>query len=218
MSEKEITEIGRVEAGDGSFDRSWRDEQWDGRALSVAAQEISMEEKDMSIWQAIQANKAAICWSLVISTCVIMEGYDTNLLGNFYAYRELRTLLRPCGDPYLQTFKQLSKRNTAAPFQKLLKHQAAFLLAPAGNLAWARVVVSFFIDFKWASLTPEQGCGSILGTIINGWLVTAFGPRKVVLCTLCVMSCFLFIVFFAPNKQVLLVGEILLGFEWGIVC
>lgn len=30
------------------------------------------------------------------------------------------------------------------------------------------------------------------------------------------MSCFLFIVFFAPNKQVLLVGEILLGFEWGI--
>ena len=31
------------------------------------------------------------------------------------------------------------------------------------------------------------------------------------------MSCFLFIVFFAPNKPVLLVGEILLGFEWGIV-
>ena len=61
------------------------------------------------------------------------------------------------------------------------------------------------------------GCGSILGTIINGWLITAFGPRKVVLCTLCVMTCFLFIVFFAPSKQVLLVGEILLGFEWGIV-
>ena len=30
------------------------------------------------------------------------------------------------------------------------------------------------------------------------------------------MSCFLLIVFFAPNKPVLLVGEILLGFEWGI--
>ena len=56
-----------------------------------------------------------------------------------------------------------------------------------------------------------------MGTIINGWLVTAFGPKRVVLCTLVVMSCFLFIVFFAPNKPVLLVGEILLGFEWGIV-
>lgn len=30
------------------------------------------------------------------------------------------------------------------------------------------------------------------------------------------MSCFLFIVFFAPSRGVLLAGEILLGFEWGI--
>ena len=56
-----------------------------------------------------------------------------------------------------------------------------------------------------------------MGTIINGWLVQAYGPRRVLLCTLCVMTCFLFIVFFAPSKEVLLVGEILLGFEWGIV-
>lgn len=61
------------------------------------------------------------------------------------------------------------------------------------------------------------GVGSIFGTILNGWLVTAFGPRKVLLVTLCVMSCFLFIVFFAPNKAVLLAGQLLLGFEWGIV-
>lgn len=61
------------------------------------------------------------------------------------------------------------------------------------------------------------GVGSIFGTILNGWLVTAYGPRKVLLYTLLVMTCFLFIVFFAPNKPVLLVGEILLGFEWGIV-
>jgi MFS transporter, SP family, general alpha glucoside:H+ symporter len=47
--------------------------------------------------------------------------------------------------------------------------------------------------------------------------VQAFGPRKVLLCTLTIMSCFLFIVFFAPSKEVLLVGEILLGIEWGIV-
>jgi MFS transporter, SP family, general alpha glucoside:H+ symporter len=60
------------------------------------------------------------------------------------------------------------------------------------------------------------GVGSIFGTILNGWLVTAFGPRKVLLYTLCVMTCFLFIVFFAPSKEVLLVGQILLGFEWGI--
>ena len=36
--------------------------------------------------QAVKTYKAAIAWSLTISTCVIMEGYDTNLLGNFFAY------------------------------------------------------------------------------------------------------------------------------------
>lgn len=71
----------------GNFDRSWREEKWGDRALSVAAQETSDDEKAMTIPQAIRASKGAIIWSLVISTCVIMEGYDTNLLGNFYAYR-----------------------------------------------------------------------------------------------------------------------------------
>ena len=61
----------------GHFDRSWRDENWNGRALSVAAQDVTNDEKAMSIWEAIQANKKAIAWSLVISTCVIMEGFDT---------------------------------------------------------------------------------------------------------------------------------------------
>ena len=75
----------------------------------------------------------------------------------------------------------------------------------------------FSIPAKWQTgLGQGGGIGSIMGTILNGWLVTAFGPKRVVLCTLVVMSCFLFIVFFAPNKPVLLVGEILLGFEWGI--
>lgn len=71
-------------------------------------------------------------------------------------------------------------------------------------------------SFLHSNLADLSGCGSILGTIINGWLVTAYGPRKVLLVTLSVMSCFLFILFFAPTKQVLLVAELLLGFEWGI--
>jgi MFS transporter, SP family, general alpha glucoside:H+ symporter len=95
MSEKHVQEISHVEA-DGNFDRSWRDENWDGRALSVAAQDVSMEEKDMTIRQALSANRMAVIWSLVISTCVIMEGYDTNLLGNFYAYRVLFSASPTC--------------------------------------------------------------------------------------------------------------------------
>ena len=61
----------------GNFDRSWRDENWGGRALSVAAQETTEDEKSLTIMEAIRANRKAILWSLVISTCVIMEGFDT---------------------------------------------------------------------------------------------------------------------------------------------
>lgn len=133
----------------------------------------------MSTWEAIKRSKKAILWSLVISTCVIMEGYDTNLLGNFYAY------------PSFQ--------------KKYGNYVGVTSQTPSG----------YSLTAGWQSgLGQGGGCGSIMGTIINGWLVTAFGPKKVVLCTLGVMTCFLFIVFFAPNKPVLLVGEILLGFEW----
>jgi hypothetical protein len=83
MAEKADDQIHQAE---GQFDTSWREEQWGSRRLSIAAQDIASDEKSMTIWQAVRNNPAAICWSLTISTCVIMEGYDTALLGNFWAY------------------------------------------------------------------------------------------------------------------------------------
>jgi hypothetical protein len=64
----------------GNFDREWRDEMWGDRKLSVAAQETAQDEKELSTWEAIQASKGAIFWSLIISTCVIMEGYGQWIL------------------------------------------------------------------------------------------------------------------------------------------
>ena len=75
MAEK--SQVVFQEEANGNFDRSWRDEKWGDRTLSVVAQEVTDDEKAMTIREAIAANKKAILWSLVISTCVIMEGYDT---------------------------------------------------------------------------------------------------------------------------------------------
>lgn len=95
MDEKHIQHIDVSNEENGNFDRSWRDEKWGDRSLSVAAQDTARDEKDMTLRQAIKAYKKAILWSLVISTCVIMEGYDTNLLGNFYAYRKSLPICLP---------------------------------------------------------------------------------------------------------------------------
>ena len=180
MTEKNISDIGHLEAN-GNFDRSWRDEKIGDRRLSVVAHDTAINEKEMTIRQALKIYKKAVMWAFIVSCVVIMEGYDTNLLGNFWA---LPAFQRRFGDVVPVTDQ-----------------------TPEG----------FSIPASWQTgLGQGAGVGSIFGTILNGWLVTAFGPRKVLLCTLCVMTCFLFIVFFAPSKEVLLVGQILLGFEWGI--
>lgn len=88
--DNKIQEIRHAEEANGNFDRSWREEQWGEKKLSVAAHDFTIDEKEMTIRETIVANKKAIFWSLVISTCVIMEEYDTNLLGNFYAYRKVQ--------------------------------------------------------------------------------------------------------------------------------
>jgi SP family general alpha glucoside:H+ symporter-like MFS transporter len=72
----------------GNFDRSWREEKWDGKALQQEAHETFVDEKDLGPLEALKAYPMAVVWALVMATCVIMEGYDTNLMGNFFAYRE----------------------------------------------------------------------------------------------------------------------------------
>lgn len=46
---------------------------------------VSAEHK-MTIRDALRDYPWALFWCLMVSMCVIMEGYDTILMGNFYAY------------------------------------------------------------------------------------------------------------------------------------
>ena len=48
MSEKQTQDISHVEAN-GNFDWSWRDEKWGDHNLSVAAQDVTDQEKEITI-------------------------------------------------------------------------------------------------------------------------------------------------------------------------
>ena len=37
----------------------------------------------MTLWQGIKLYPKAIAWSMLISTCIVMEGYDVCLINNF---------------------------------------------------------------------------------------------------------------------------------------
>jgi len=52
--------------------------------------------------------------------------------------------------------------------------------------------------------------------MINGIVSERYGYRKTMIASLFLIICFIFIMFFAPSIEVLLVGEILMGLPWGV--
>lgn len=62
------------------------DAKMHGVELTIRAKDGQHLEYTLSPWEAVKAYPMAIFWALLVSMCVIMEGYDTILIGNFYAY------------------------------------------------------------------------------------------------------------------------------------
>lgn len=60
-------------------------------ATNQDAQAASQREHSLGVWQALQAYPFAVLWSLAISMSIIMEGYDTILIGSLYAYPSYKT-------------------------------------------------------------------------------------------------------------------------------
>ncbi|CAK5274792.1 unnamed protein product [Mycena citricolor] len=54
--------------------------------LTRNAKLATNKEHEMSLLQGIRLYPKAIAWSILISTCICMEGYDVCLLSNFYAF------------------------------------------------------------------------------------------------------------------------------------
>lgn len=50
------------------------------------AKNASDAEHAQTFLQAIKANRKAVFWSALISMSIVMEGYDTILMGNFFGY------------------------------------------------------------------------------------------------------------------------------------
>jgi SP family general alpha glucoside:H+ symporter-like MFS transporter len=44
------------------------------------------KEHRMTLLQGIKLYPKAVFWSVLISTCIVMEGYDISLINNFYAF------------------------------------------------------------------------------------------------------------------------------------
>jgi SP family general alpha glucoside:H+ symporter-like MFS transporter len=70
-----------------NVDQQGQNEERSEKGLIAEAQVGFADEKELGPRAALQTYSNAVLWSLVFAACVIMEGYDTALLGSFYAYR-----------------------------------------------------------------------------------------------------------------------------------
>lgn len=57
---------------------------------------------------------------------------------------------------------------------------------------------------------------NIIGALMNGWATAKWGHRKVLIISLFWLASFIFVVFFAPSIEVMLVGQFLCGIPWGV--
>lgn len=51
-----------------------------------AVRQATQNEHDMTLWECICRYKKAVAWSVALSSCLIMEGYDRLLIGSFYGF------------------------------------------------------------------------------------------------------------------------------------
>lgn len=108
---------------------------------------------------------------------IIMEGYDTQLLGNFWGYQAFRR-----------------------KFGTYTGEENGYQISSA-----------------WQTGLNDLGCvGNIIGALLNGHLTARHGHRLVLVGSLAWLAAAIFVVFFAPNIEVLLVGQFLCNVPWGV--
>ncbi|KAB5549464.1 general substrate transporter [Coniochaeta sp. 2T2.1] len=167
----------QVEEGGGLDYRKSTEAGYNDKILNHEAKQGAEAEHNMGLLQALKTYRRAAMWSILISTTVIMEGYDVTLLGSFIGYPAFRA-------KYGEWYSEKDRYQISAAWQTGLNDIAAV--------------------------------GNIIGALLNGYLTAKHGHRKVLMGSLVALSACIFMVFFAPNIQVLLVGEFLCNIPWGV--
>lgn len=148
-----------------------------GKMLNEDARLATQTEHSLGLWQGVKTYRKAVFWSVIVSSSIIMEGYDTTLIGSFFGY--------PAFQKKYGTFH-------------------------AGSAGWQ-------LSAPWQTgIQDIQAVGNLIGALANGYFTDKYGHRKVMMVNLVLMIGFVFITFFAPNVQTLLVGAFLCSIPWGV--
>ncbi|KAF6812496.1 MFS sugar transporter [Colletotrichum plurivorum] len=83
--------------------------------------------------------------------------------------------------------------------------------------SWYNDEIGYQVSGPWQTgLTMAATTGAIFGGLLNGFFASKYGYRWVMIVAMGFLNCFIFVVFFAHSSAMLLVGQILCGFSWGV--
>jgi len=100
-----------------------------GVGALVEAKQATDEEHAQTLWQALRDNRKAVAWSVLISMSIVMEGYDTILMGNLIAYPRFQ-------EKYGQYYGEELGWQVSAPWQTGLS-MASTVGAIFGKSSWS---------------------------------------------------------------------------------
>lgn len=126
--------------------------------MLMAAEAAALREKNMSIMDALKAYPKAIAYSMILSLCLVMEGYDTSLTDAFFSLPQFR---RRFGEPladgdYQITSSWMSGLKNGVQVGQILGLMAAGMLAERYGykktiIGSLMVLIGFIFIFFFAS-------------------------------------------------------------------
>ena len=103
-------------------------------AIDTAAEIATHDEHSLTVREACRRYPAAIFWAIVMSFTIVMEGYDTILIGNLFAYPSFK-------NRYGTYYPDLKETVISSPWQIGLGNGATV----------GSVIVSLFADMSMRS-------------------------------------------------------------------
>ena len=84
------------------------------------------------------------------------------------------------------------------------------------KFGWPDAKGKIHVSTSWqAAINNGNNIGSVVGLLLNGFLQSRYGSRRVYMGAMCLMACTIFVLFFAVDIKMLFAGNILCGIPWG---
>lgn len=58
----------------------------DFNEITTESEAQAKKQSEMGLWRGLKTYPTAAAWSILLASTIIMEGYDTSLIGSFFAF------------------------------------------------------------------------------------------------------------------------------------